>query len=179
MKQSLFCLLFIAIAFSGIAQPGNNIVIGKIDSIQSTILGEKRKIWIHLPGDGDNALFAKQRYPVVYLLDGDAHFSSVVGMIQQLSTVNGNMICPEMIVVGLPNTDRMRDLTPTHVASAPPMIDSATGKTTGGGEPFLSFMEKELMPYIESKYPTEPYKMFIGHSLGGLMVMQEIGRAHV
>jgi predicted alpha/beta superfamily hydrolase len=48
------------------------------------------------------------RYPVVYLLDGDAHFQSVVGMIQQLSEANGNMNCPGMIVVALPNTDHTR-----------------------------------------------------------------------
>jgi predicted alpha/beta superfamily hydrolase len=114
---------------------------------------------------------SKQRYPVLYLLDGDAHFYSVVGMIQQLSQVNGNTICPEMIVVGIPNTDRTRDLTPTHVNPDPPYVDSATSKTSGGGEKFASFLEKELMPHIDSLYPTQPYKMLIGHSLGGLTVM--------
>ncbi len=174
MKQILFLILFIALCSNTRAQSDNKIVIGKIDTIQSTILGEKRDVWVYMPGDGGNDIFAKQRYPVVYLLDGDAHFFSVVGMIQQLSSVNGNMICPEMIVVSIPNTDRWRDLTPTHVAAEPPLLDSASGSTTGGGEKFISFMEKELMPYIESKYPTEPYKMFIGHSLGGLMVMQAL-----
>ena len=43
-------------------------------------------------------------------LDGDAHFPSVVGIIQQLSQVNGNTVFPEMIVVAIPNTDRTRDL---------------------------------------------------------------------
>ena len=33
---------------------------------------------------------ANQKYPVVYLLDGDAHFYSVMGMIQQLSSVIAN-----------------------------------------------------------------------------------------
>jgi hypothetical protein len=33
-------------------------------------------------------------------------------------------------------------------------------------------MEKELMPHIDAKYPTAPYKMLIGHSFGGLAVMQ-------
>ena len=172
MNRFLFSISFISVCFICKGQTDNKIVIGKIDSIQSTILNEKRNIWIYVPGDGPNDLYARQRYPVVYLLDGDAHFSSVVGMIQQLSTVNGNMICPEMIVVGIPNTDRTRDLTPTHVDFDPPFVDSGFGKTTGGGEKFLSFIEKELMPYIDAKYPTEPYKMFIGHSLGGLMVMQ-------
>jgi predicted alpha/beta superfamily hydrolase len=172
MKYFLFSISFFAFIANSIAQTDNKISIGKIDSIQSTILNEKRKIWVYVPGDGADDIYARQRYPVVYLLDGDGHFSSVVGMIQQLSTVNGNMICPEMIVVGIPNTDRTRDLTPTHVDFDPMINDSAFSKTSGGGEKFISFIEKELMPYIESHYPTEPYKMLIGHSLGGLTVMQ-------
>jgi len=146
-----------------------NIVIGKIDSVQSNILGEKRKIWVHVP---DGAANSKERFPVVYLLDGDGHFSSVVGMIQQLSTINGNTMCPKMIVVGIPNTDRTRDLTPTHIDADPPFMDSTFSKTSGGGENFIAFMEKELMPHIDAKYPTATYKMLIGHSFGGLAVMQ-------
>ncbi len=144
-----------------------NFVIGKRDSIQSKILDEQRKIWVHVPG-GTN-----QKFPVVYVLDGDGHFSSVVGMIQQLSTTNGNMICPKMIVVGISNTDRTRDLTPTHI-DADPFVpeDSTYYKTSGGGENFIAFIEKELIPYIDAKYPTAPYKMLIGHSMGGLAVMQ-------
>jgi uncharacterized protein len=172
MRHLVFSILFVALFFNSKAQADNKIVIGKTDSIQSTILNEKRKIWVYVPDGGSVDIYAKQLYPVVYLLDGDAHFSSVVGMIQQLSTVNGNMICPEMIVVGIPNTDRTRDLTPTHVAVDPPFMDSASSKNSGGGEKFISFIEEELMPYIESHYPTEPYKILIGHSFGGLIVME-------
>jgi predicted alpha/beta superfamily hydrolase len=77
-----------------------------------------------------------------------------------------------MIVVGITNTDRNRDLTPTHVDSfqiAPNL--SVALKTSGGGEQFIAFIEKELMPYIDSAYPTLPYKILIGHSFGGLTVM--------
>ena len=162
-----FCFLTNLLFAQG-KEDNQNIVIGKTDSIQSKILGEQRKIWVHVP-DGS----ANQKYPVVYLLDGDGHFSSVVGMIQQLSSINGNTMCPKMIVVGIPNTDRTRDLTPTHIDADPAMMmDSAFAKTSGGGENFIAFMEKELMPYIEAKYPTAPYKMLIGHSFGGLTVMQ-------
>src|SRR6185369_3299172 len=97
-----------------------------------------------------------QRYPVVYLLDGDAHFPSVVGLVQQLSQVNGNTVVPEMIVVAIPNTDRTRDLTPTHVSTDAPFMDSNFARTSGGGENFISFIEKELMPHIDSVYPTQP-----------------------
>jgi uncharacterized protein len=167
---SLF--LLISYSFGLHAQSDNTISIGKIDSLESTILNEKRKIWIYTPNDGPADLYSKQRYPVVYLLDGDAHFFSVVGMIQQLSSVNGNTICPPMIVVGIPNTDRTRDLTPTHVVNDPPFVDSSFSKNSGGGEKFISFLEKELIPYVDAKYPTRPYRMLIGHSFGGLTVMQ-------
>ena len=148
-----------------------NIVIGKTDSIESKILGEQRKIWVYVPDQNPNSIFSSQRYPVVYLLDGEGHFSSVVGMIQQLST-GGNNLCPKMIVVAILNTDRTRDLTPTHVDADLPYIDSLSCKTSGGGENFISFIEKELMPHVDAKYPTVPYKMLIGHSFGGLTVMQ-------
>ena len=160
-----FCLLA-TLTFSQGKVENANIVIGKTDSIQSKILGENRKIWVHVPDGGTN-----QKYPVVYVLDGDGHFSSVVGMIQQLST-GGNNNCPKMIVVGIPNTDRTRDLTPTHVDVDPPFMDSTSSKTSGGGENFIAFIEKELMPHIEAKYPTAPHKIFIGHSFGGLAVIQ-------
>ena len=162
---SAFVLFFFALYHSH-AQTNNKIVIGTIDSLQSNLLGEQQKVWVYVP-DGAN-----QQYPVVYLLDGDAHFYSVVGMIQQLSSVNGNTMCPKMIVVGITNTDRTRDLTPTHVDVDPPFMDSTSSKTSGGGEKFIAYIEKELMPYIEAKYPTAPYKMLIGHSFGGLEVMQ-------
>src|SRR4051794_33892297 len=84
--------------------------IGTIDSIDSKVLNEQRKVWIYVPSSAKNS---KTRYPVVYLLDGDGHFYDLVGMTHQLSSVNGNTLCPEMIVVGIPNTDRTRDLTPT------------------------------------------------------------------
>lgn len=142
------------------------IVIGKRDSIYSTVLDELRDIWVYVP---ESARVPGKKFPVVYLLDGDAHFYSVMGMIQQLSTVNGNSVCPEMIVVGIPNTDRTRDLTPTHVREA--MGDSVFVKTSGGLPKFTSFIADELMPYIESHYPVTPYKMYIGHSLGGLAVL--------
>jgi uncharacterized protein len=174
MKSFITFFFFIIFLIHVTAQTDNKIVLGTIDSVQSKILQEQRKIWVYVPNSEPNNIYAKRRYPVVYLLDGDAHFYSVVGMIQQLSSVNGNMIYPEMIVVGIPNTDRTRDLTPTHVDVDPPYVDSGFARTSGGGENFTSFIEKELIPYIDSLYPTAPYKMLIGHSFGGLMVINTI-----
>jgi uncharacterized protein len=168
MKRLLLPSLLLLLFACKHPDTGNSITIGKIDSLHSKILGEERKIWVYVP---EGAKDTSKRFPVLYLLDGDAHFSSVVGMIQQLSGVNGNTICPDMIVVGIPNTDRTRDLTPTHSLLLPDGSKPPFLKSSGGGEKFTAFLQKELIPHIDSLYPVSPYKMLVGHSFGGLTVM--------
>ncbi len=174
MKIIFLFLSFVWATTFAIAQNDNKIVIGKIDSLYSKILQEPRKVWIYTPDMTSGNREPGKRYPVLYLLDGDAHFPSVAGLVQQLSQVNGNTVLPEMIVVGIPNTDRTRDLTPTHIFNDPPMLDSIFSRTTGGGENFLAFLEKELMPHVDSLYPAAPYKVLVGHSFGGLAVMNAL-----
>ena len=145
-------LILSVICFSALAQKDNRVVIGTVDTINSKILNEKRAVFVHVP-QGDKT----QRYPVLYILDGEDHFQSAVAIEEQLSGV-----LPDMIVVGITNTVRERDLTPTV---------SAGHDKSGGGENFMGFIEKELVPYVESHYPTAPYRVFSGHSLGGLTVM--------
>jgi predicted alpha/beta superfamily hydrolase len=148
------------------------IVLGQKDILYSEVLEEDREIWVHLPESATDQTSSSTRYPVLYLLDGNAHFYSVSGMIRQLSTTNGNTVTPEMIVIGIPNTDRTRDLTPTHVKEV--FGDTLFPKTSGGGKNFLKFIETELMPYVEKHYPTAPYRTLVGHSLGGLMVINTL-----
>ncbi len=180
-------LLYIAIALilincrqkEGVAnleKPTNQIVIGQIDSVYSNILDESRKIWVHIPESAINSLSNTTKYPVLYLLDGPGHFYSVTGMIKKLS---GSTIVPEMIIVAIPNTDRSRDLTPTHVD-----FDFFSGDSiqysSGGGNKFLDFMEEELIPHIEKTYPVSTYRTFVGHSFGGLSVINAlISRQHL
>lgn len=174
MRVTLLTFLLSIFYLNNYAQSDTKIELGKIDQIHSKILDEERKIWVYVPDENNDGIeFAKTKYPVVYLLDGDAHFYSVVGMIRQLSSVNGNTVCPKMIVVGIPNTNRTRDLTPTK-GTPHPFIDSTMIANSGGGEAFMEFMEKELIPHIETNYPTKPYRMLIGHSFGGLTAMNAL-----
>lgn len=138
------------------------ISLGTKDSIYSAILKENREIWIYLPEDAKTN--PDHKYPVIYLLDGETYFHAFTGEVSHLSEVNGNAIIPDMIVVGIINTNRGRDLSPSH--------DSTSNiQSNGGGEKFTLFIEKELIPFIESHYPTAPYRMLVGHSLGGLFVV--------
>lgn len=164
-KILLFALLLPLITMA--QSPGPLVSFGQPDSIYSAVLKEKRPLWIFSPAV-DTTYFAKASYPVLYVLDGDAHFASLQTMIQQLS-LNGNTALSQMIIVGIANTNgnRVRDLTPTADAQHP---------GSGGGEQFTAFLEKELLPYIDSKYPTAPYRIFSGHSLGGLTVVNTLLR---
>ncbi len=150
--KKIIALAISLISLSAYAQKYNRITIGTTDTLYSKILNEKRTALVHVPkGDKD------QRYPVLYILDGEDHFQSAVAIDEQLSGV-----LPDLIIVGITNTVRERDLTPTAVKNQ---------GGSGGGEQFMGFIEKELMPYIDSHYPTAPYRVLSGHSLGGLTVM--------
>lgn len=169
MRLAIFLFILISV-FSGACNrvktdsADNKIVIGTVDSLYSKILNEERKLWIYVP-ESENT-FARKTYPVVYLLDADAHFYTVMGIIQQLSSVNMNMVLPQMILVGIQNTNRTRDLTPSR--------DSLSDPASGGSENFTAFLEKELFPYVDSRYSTAPYRIIIGHSLGGLFCVNSL-----
>lgn len=156
--KSLFAIAaLLLLSFCVNAQNGESITIGKKETIYSTVLNESRKLWIYTPATTSGVASTVKRYPVLYLLDGEAHFFSTVGIIQQLSQANGNGVLPEMIVVGIQNTNRLRDLVPADDLQ----------KTN----PFVDFLTSELIPYINKNYNTAPYKLLVGHSLGGLTVI--------
>lgn len=136
------------------AQHNENITIGKKEIIYSKAMGENRTVWIYTPAMTAASITPGKKYPVLYLLDGDAHFFATAGIIQQLSQANGNGVVPEMIVVGIENTNRFRDLVPS--------------KDTKKANPFADFISAELIPHINQNYPAAPYKLLAGHSLGGL-----------
>ncbi|MEO6447502.1 MAG: alpha/beta hydrolase-fold protein [Gemmatimonadaceae bacterium] len=159
------------------AQPsrGAAMTIGVADSLYSPTLREQRPYLVYTPPSYKSGTYLPRSYPVLYLLDGDAHFHSVTGLLQILGTgVNGTFVLPEMIVVAIPNTDRMRDLTPSHVETDPSGTPSPAFKTSGGMPAFLDFIRRELIPHIDSAYRTAPYRMLVGHSLGGITAINAL-----
>jgi predicted alpha/beta superfamily hydrolase len=153
----------------------HNITIGTVDSIYSPTLKEYRRYEIYTPPSYGQSPYAPRAYPVMYLLDGDAHFHSVTGLLQILGTgVNGTYVVPEMIVIAIPNTDRTRDLTPTHAPARPDGTPAPALGSSGGMPNFLKFMKTELIPHVDSTLRTAPYRMLIGHSLGGIAAIDAL-----
>ncbi|HEX4934063.1 MAG TPA: alpha/beta hydrolase-fold protein [Gemmatimonadaceae bacterium] len=158
------------------AQPAPALTIGIADSLRSSVLGEWRRLHVYTPPSYREASRFPRRYPVLYLLDGEAYFGSAVAMLQLLSTgVNGTWALPEMVVVAIHSTNRRRDFTPTRITKDPYGRPLPPGWDVTGGNPrFLEFLSKELMPRIDSTYRTAPYRVYAGHSLGGLAVLNAL-----
>ena len=164
MKSFYCALVFLLFSFYVHAQDYNRFNIGFSETISSKILGEDREILIHIPNsNGGSKIKDRGNYPVIYLLDGDENFNSVVSITEHMAETS---LCPPMIVVGIVHSNRLKELTTGS--------DKEFKGFVGNGEKFMSFVEKELIPHIDSTYPTTTYKTFIGHSVGGLTVMNTL-----
>src|SRR4030095_4793909 len=134
-----FAVLLLIIS-TAIAQPASGTV--KRLTIKSAVLGEDRVVLVRTPAGYETN---KLNYPVLYMTDGDAHMGHTASTIEFL-VGNGRMA--DLIVVGVTNTDRTRDLTPAKSTTK-----NAAGEvqfpTAGGADNFLKFFETELIPQIE------------------------------
>jgi len=176
--MKIFHLLFLFILFSsqgvfaqrqktqpeGAPKP---FVLGEIREMQSVLLGETRLLNIYLPEGYDAKDTVK--YPVIYLLDGsaDEDFIHVVGIVQ-FNTFSWINRVPRSIVVGIATVDRKRDFTfPSALAD-----EQKRFPTSGHSDKFISFIEKELQPFMEKNYKINTTKTIIGQSLGGLLATE-------
>lgn len=160
-------ITFIFFLISGIhlvyAQSDDQIVIGTKHVLHSDVLDENREYWVSLPESYNEETSLYKNYPLLILLDGHAHFKSITGMVNYMSSgYNGNRSVPEMIVVAIQNVNRRRDFTPDKIVTT-------RDNDSGGGDTFLRFLEDELIPKLDQEFRTIPYRILYGHSLGGLL----------
>ncbi len=129
-------------------------------TINSKILNEERQILVGLPDsyefDGEDF-----KYPLLLLIDGEWHFDMVLEATKLLYQ-NG---FPKVIVAGIVNNNRGKDLTPTNT----PEIESS-----GNANKFCGFITEELIDTIEKNYRISEHRTLMGHSLGGLFATYAI-----
>jgi predicted alpha/beta superfamily hydrolase len=130
--------------------------------IQSKVAGHPYDVYVHLPA---GYAAATQKYPVLYVVDGDNDFAPTL---EYLGLLMAEYHIPEPIVVaigdggpiGSPGNKRNRDFTPTATAAIP---------ESGGAPAFLGFIEQELIPMVETTYRADPaQRTYYGYSMGGL-----------
>ncbi len=168
MRVTFVAVLFFLFSFSACNvshQPvEDNIPIYDSLSISSVLLGETRKINIYTPSSYKND---NDSLSVLYMLDGGIKedFPHIANTIDKL--INSNTI-PPMILVGIENTQRRRDLTgPTEVEE-----DKKVAPVVGQSQNFRNFITSELFSEINKRYRTTAGKTIIGESLAGLFVVE-------
>ena len=162
----MYCLLLTFLMFSCAKTPLYNDPIPKHDTltISSKFVQEDRVINIFTPPNYTNN---KEDFPVLYMPDGGIKedFPHIANTLSKL--IENNSI-PPVILVGIENTVRGRDLTGSSNVEA----DAKYCPLTDGAKNFRAFITDELITEINSRYRTSSEKGIIGESLAGLFVME-------
>jgi len=143
MKVAFLRVIYLSLLFTanGIYAQNkhSNINIGKTHTIKSKILKSDRTIQIYLP---ENYEQSDRKYPVLYILDGQWHFTNGVAIQQSLRAL-GHL--PEMIVIGIKTTNPLR-------------------RTLMGNEQerFLNFLENEVISYVDQTLRTSNDRVLFG-----------------
>jgi predicted alpha/beta superfamily hydrolase len=134
-------------------------------TIESATLKETRRINVYTPPGYDAA--GATRYAVLYMPDGGEQedFPHVTSDVD--AAIRAGELRP-LIVVGIENTERRRDMTgPTEVAE-----DRKIAPHVGGSAAFRAFIRDELMPQVRRRYRVTDETAIIGESLAGLFIVE-------
>ena len=134
--------------------------------VYSETVGDSFSIFIDTPMEMSHS----GKYPVVYLLDANFYFDIVCSIKRKYCELG---ILTPFILVGIGykdfyQMDSLRDRDYTYPAA----FAEDSFKVSGGGEKFLKFIKRELIPVIHQKYSVNADKqVLMGHSLGGFFVL--------
>jgi predicted alpha/beta superfamily hydrolase len=132
--------------------------LGELLEIQSKILDERRQFLIRLP---ESYVGSVNRYPVLYIMDANfsPYYEKDLFTVQCMRLIQ---LVPELIIVGVYNTIRDRDMIPIEVPKK---------EGSGGSDLFLEFIADELRPMINTTYRSTDYNLVYGASNAGLFVL--------
>ncbi|WP_178988388.1 alpha/beta hydrolase [Winogradskyella schleiferi] len=134
-------------------------------TIDSKIVNETRVINVWTP---PNYKSSNDAFPVLYMPDGGIVQEDFPHIANTVAKLVENKSIPPIILVGIENTDRRKDLSgPSEVKE-----DEQYCPLTDGAKNFRAFITDELMAEINEKYRTTNEKGIIGESLAGLFVME-------
>jgi predicted alpha/beta superfamily hydrolase len=134
----------------------------KSESLDSTILKQRRAIAVYLPQESEKD--ANARYETIYVLDGDWNAQVVVNTVAFMRQV-GRM--PPVIVVSVPNFIDAKGVN-SRDDNFLPHVDKAGKPKPGSAADFLAFLKTELIPYVEAHHPANGTHLLHGHSYGGV-----------
>jgi Putative esterase/Tetratricopeptide repeat len=130
-------------------QSGNKIVIGETVIVPSQHLNKDMIIDVCLP-EGYEA--KTDRYPL--LVTCQSHFLHMSGIAADLARKNST---PGLIVASVRNYSS-GDFIPEKIEGHP---------DSGGADRFIAFFKDELIPALDSRFRTHPFRIFYAGSFGG------------
>jgi len=131
------------------------VTLGEISSLQSKVLNKTIPLSIHLPANYDSS---KKAYPVLYMLGSDyrARFAMLASTLDYM----GEGQIPEMILIGIDLPEGNRILLPTRENQDTTIPDN-----------YINFFETELIPHVDNKYRTAPFRVLFGGSNSGFFTV--------
>lgn len=158
-RMFLISYMFLTIQAALIAGDNKTLINYMEDVIYSELLNEDRTLWIYTPQNYN--LEKEKKYPVLYVLDGRYNFQYTVTIANYLYECD---LIPELIIVGIINTNRNRDMLPTYVENV---------ENSGGADVFSQSLISEINPFIDSNFRTLGYNILFGHSYSGLFTQYQ------
>ena len=120
-------------------------------------------------------------YPVIYLLDAEMCFGTAVEAVRWQTKPPKGYDPAVVVGIGYPSRlDRVRErfldyTTPADLGNLPVRGNGEPWPPLGGADAFLDFIEQELMPAVEARFPVDRRRQaFIGHSMGGFLVLHAL-----
>lgn len=166
MRASLFLLFAVtATGLASRAEAAEPVPPHQSFTLESAALKETRRINVYTPPGYEAA--GATRYPVLYMPDGglEEDFPHIATTVD--TAIRAGEMRP-LIVVGIENTERRRDLTgPTEVEK-----DRKIARRVGGSAAFRRFIRDELMPQVRRQYRVTDETGIIGESLAGLFIVE-------
>ncbi|OUS01497.1 hypothetical protein A9Q86_06880 [Flavobacteriales bacterium 33_180_T64] len=164
MKHITISILMLFTFLSGISQ--NYSGISKTHKIGSKVFESDREIRVFVPFSYTEN--STQKYPTIYLFDGqfDALFDMTSGTVDYMSQM-GEL--NEYIIIGVKTTHRPKEFTPMYTDDR---TKESWGDTEIGKTNLLEdHLRDEIFPLVEKNYRVHPFRLAIGHSLGGTFVL--------
>lgn len=155
-KQAILFFFFLSLLFSSVdaqVKEKKDIVIGSAYTITSKVLHQENEIQVYLP---NSYATSKEKYPVLYLLDGQRFFTNGVAIQKSLRSP---IALPEMIVVGINSTQSTRR----------PLF--------GDGDKYTSFIKNDVIRFVDANFRTNQDRIIFGWEAAAYyiskMILQE------
>src|SRR5690606_17167846 len=141
--------------------------------IKSEVLNQEREILVYTPLDYDWRM--NEYFKVIYVLDcqNREFFDYTSSIISFLTNGSKNFI-----IVGIASPynetldySRNNDFLPILKTESSKKI---FGKYSGNANNFMGYIEKEVIPYINSNYRTLNQNIIVGHSLGASFILYSL-----